>query len=223
MNTLVHQIQEHGLNDSIFTVRQLASIIEGSKARRYGLVNRALKRGDLVQLKRGLYCLSTSITKAEFLPHPFGVAQAMDRHSYISFETALRYHNWIPEAVYTNCSVTKKTKSFRYFHDVLGWFTYQPLAVNKSGFLNGVSKLEFGKQVALVAEPLRAVMDIVERQKQPWTGIDYIEEGLRIEDEDFLSLRRKDFAELKNVYKHKSAKNFLRNFEIAVHELKNRI
>ena len=67
-----------------------------------------------------------------------------------------------------------------------------------------------------MADPLRAVMDLVERSEQPWTGFDYIEEGLRIEDEDFLQLRREDFAKLKNVYKRDSTNNFLQKFENAV-------
>ena len=221
MNTLVHQIHEHGLTNRIFTSRQLSDIFEGNQSRRNRLVSHALKAGVLVRLKRGVYCLSTSITGAEFLPHPFGVAQVMDMQSYISFETALRFHNWIPEAVYTHCSVTPKPKSFRYLHNVLGWFSFQPLAVNKNDFLKGVSHYQFGEQSALVADPLRAVMDIVERQKQVWTDIDYIEEGLRIEDEDFLKLRRKDFAMLKNVYKHRKAVNFLENFEVALFKLKS--
>ena len=219
-NTLLRYIEAHGLTDQIFTDRQLSNIIEGSDARRYGLVSRALKEGVLVHLKRGLYCLSTSITRAEFLPDPFAVAQAMQPRSYVSFESALEFHQWIPEAVYTTVSVSPKTKSVRYCHDVLGWFIYHPLAVNTEDYLAGVSRYKYGNQLALIASPLRALMDLVERYKQPWTGIDYIEEGLRVEDEDFLSLRRKDFAKLKNVYKHESTKNFLKNFEIALFERK---
>ena len=219
-NALLTYLEAHGLTDEIFTGNQLSNIIEGSDARRYRLVSRALKEGVLVRLKRGLYCLSASVSKDEMLPHPFGVAQAILPGSYVSFATALRFHDWIPEAVYTTSSVTPKPKRVKYRQDVLGLFTYQPLAVNEESYLEGVSSYKFGNQFALVADPLRAVMDIVERQKQPWTGIDYVEEGLRVEDEDFLTLRRQDFAKLKNVYKHKSVKNFLKNFEIALFERK---
>ncbi len=223
MSTLVDQIQEHGLTNENFTGRQLSEIIDGTDARRYGLVNRALKEGVLVRLKPGLYCLSNAITKTEFLPHPFGIAQAIVPRSYISFSTALRFHDWIPEAVYTTSIVTPKSKSSRYRQEVLGWFTFRPLAVNKEGFLEGVTQYRFGKQVVLVADPLRAVMDIVERNKQPWTGIDYIQGGLRVEDEDFLSLKRKDFAKLKKVYKRKSTTNFLANFEQTIFQVKSRV
>ena len=220
MNTLVKEIQSHGLGNTIFTDRQLAGILGGSRARRYGLVNRALKSENLVRLKRGIYCLPTSITKTEFLPHPFGVAQAFVPSSYVSFETSLRYHNWIPEAVYTTASVTPNGKSVRYLQDILGYFTYAPLAVNKHSFLNGVSQYKFDQQAAYVARPLRAVMDIVAQRNVDWTGLGYIEDDLRIEDEDFLELTEKDFTELQTVYKHKPVNNFLAQFEKAVLERK---
>lgn len=215
-NELLSKLEEYNLTDSIFSSRQLANIIEGSDSRRYSVVSRAIRDGVLVRLKRGLYCLSPSVSNARYLPDPYVVAKAIDGTSYVSFETALRFHNWIPEAVYTTYSVTAKSKSASYFHEVLGWFLFEPLAINKVGFLEGVSQYKYGKHVAYLAEPLRAVMDIVERSKQPWTGIDYIEEGLRIEDEDFLQLQREDFAKLKNVYKRDSTNKFLQKFENSV-------
>ena len=220
---LLSNIKENNLTDRIFSSQQLAKIIEGSNSRRFGIVSRAVRDGILVRLKRGLYCLSPSVSNAKYLPDPYVVAKAIDATSYVSFETALRFHNWIPEAVYTTYSVTAKSKSVRYVHEILGWFLFEPLAINKVGFLEGVSQYNYGKNVAYLADPLRAVMDIVERSKQPWTGIDYIEEGLRIEDEDFLQLQREDFAKLKNVYKRDSTNNFLQKFENAVLRRKHHI
>ena len=220
---LLNNLEENNLTDRIFSSQQLANVIEGSDSRRYSVVSRAVRDGILVRLKRGLYCLSPSVSNAKYLPDPYVVAKAIDATSYVSFETALRFHNWIPEAVYITTSATQRSKKVRYRHEVLGWFTYQPLSVNKCSFFEGVSQYVYGKHVALVADPLRALMDLVERSKQPWTGIDYIEEGLRIEDEDFLQLRREDFAKLKNVYKRDSTINFLQKFENAVLRRKHHI
>ncbi len=220
-NALLNLIEEHDLTDRIFSSRQLSNIVGGSDLQRYRLVSKAIKDGVIVRLKRGLYCLSPSFSNSKYLPDPYVVAKAIDSTSYVSFETALRFHNWIPEAVYVTYSVTAKSKPVRYAHEVLGWFLYEPLAVKKEGFLEGVSQYKYGKQIAFLADPLRAVMDIVERSKQPWTGIDYIEEGLRIEDEDFLQLNSEDFAKLKKVYKRDSTKNFLHNFENAVSKRKS--
>lgn len=221
MNTLVKEIESHGLKNKIFTNSQLAGILGGSDARRYSLVNRAIKSGNLVRLKRGMYCLPTSITKAEFLPHPFGIAQCFVPNSYVSFETALRFFDWIPEAVYTTACVSPNRKSVRYRQETLGWFTYMPLSINEDRFLAGVSRYDFDGQVALVASPLRAVMDIVTRQKQEWSGLDYFELGLRVEDDDYLKLEHNDFECLREVYKSESVNNFLTRFEEAVAERKN--
>lgn len=212
---LLSNLEEHNLADRIFSGQQLSYIIEGSDSRRYSLVSKAIKDGVLIRLKRGLYCLSPSFSNAKH-PDPYVVAKAIDTTSYVSFETALRFHHWIPEAVYITTSATQKSKKARYRHEVLGWFTYRPVSVHKGSFFEGVSRYTYGKQEALVADPLRAVMDIVERSERQWTGIDYIEEGLRIEDEDFLKLQREDFAKLSNVYRRESTNNFLQKFESAV-------
>lgn len=166
--------------------------------------------------------MSPSITREEFIPHPFAVAQAMQTLSYVSFETALGFHRWIPEAVHTTASVTPKTKSIVHNHSMLGRLSFTPLAIEKTHYLESVVRHKIRQHVTLIASPLRALMDLVEKRKQKWEGIGWIEEGLRIEDEDFLTLRRRDFASLKGVYKHLSTKNFLKNFEIAVFEVKQR-
>ena len=186
-------------------------------------MNRALKKGVLVRLVRGLYCLSTSVTKAEFLPHPFAVAQAMQSLSYISFETALEFHRWIPEAVYTTASVTPNSKSLAYEHKILGRFSFSPIAVEDSRYLESVNRIKFENNVALIASPLRALMDLVEKRKQAWEGIGWIEDGLRIDEDDFLTLPTEDFTKLKGVYKHNSTKKFLKEFEIAVFDRKQQM
>ncbi len=95
MQTLTKLIIEKGLSGRFLRVGQLERLTGGSAKRRYGLVNRAVKAGELVQIQRGLYVLSE---KSRTLPfQPFAVAQAIVPGSYISFETALAYHGWIPE------------------------------------------------------------------------------------------------------------------------------
>jgi hypothetical protein len=55
MNVLAEQILESNVAERVFDESQLAEVVGGSEARRYGLVNRALKDGALVRVKRGLY------------------------------------------------------------------------------------------------------------------------------------------------------------------------
>lgn len=214
MNSLVVQVRAAGFGTSVITERQLSEILGGGDARRYGLVNRALKDGTLLRLKRGLYYLKPTKTGESI--HPFAVAQALLPGSYISFETALAFHHWIPEAVFITASVSPGRKSVVRDHESLGRFSYHPLATNDYQFLAAVARVKLGLHTALVASPLRALMDLVALRKENWSGLDWVEEGLRIDEAHLTTLRRKDFAALSPTYKHKAANEFLAHLENAV-------
>jgi len=59
-------------------------------------------------------------------------------------------------------------------------------------------------------------MDLVAQRKERWSGLGWIEQGLRIDESHMANLRRKDFATLSPTYKHKAANEFLLHFEKAV-------
>ena len=103
MSSLAQQVTAAGLADHILSERQLGNLLGGGDARRYGLVNRALKDGSLLRVKRGTYLLGKRY-RSEAI-HPFPVAQALVPGSYVSFESALAHHGWIPEAVFVTASV----------------------------------------------------------------------------------------------------------------------
>ena len=109
MQALTEQLLFHPLRERILDEGQLANIVGGSPARRYGLVNRALQAGELQRLMRGLYVLPQRFRQTCL--HPFVIAQRLQATSYISFETALAWHGWIPEAVYSTASVTPGRKT----------------------------------------------------------------------------------------------------------------
>src|SRR3546814_2607987 len=73
-----------------------------------------------------------------------------------------------------------------------------------------------GKLIAFVAQPLRALLDLVALRKQQWAGIEWLTHGMRIDEDMLLGLRRKDFAKLKPVYKHKAVNSFLAALESTV-------
>src|SRR3546814_1040998 len=52
MSSLAQQITAAGLADHILSERQLGNLLGGGDARRYGLVNRALKDGSLLRVKQ---------------------------------------------------------------------------------------------------------------------------------------------------------------------------
>jgi predicted transcriptional regulator of viral defense system len=207
MQTITEKLIHTELADRIITASQLDRLLGGSEQRRYGQVNRALKAQELLRLKRGLYVLPDRFRKAPL--HPFAVAQALVPGSYVSFESALSFHGWIPEGVFTTTSVApgRKTKTYE---PTAGWlFTFHPLAIDKNCFLELVAREQIDGQTILLANPLRALMDLVCFRKVPWNGIAWLTEGLRI-DPDFLSsISREDMRALGPLYLHNRVKAFL--------------
>ncbi|NCO38805.1 MAG: hypothetical protein GW892_08880, partial [Armatimonadetes bacterium] len=60
-------------------------------------LSRWVKAGRLLQLRRGIYTLAPAWRKVE--PHPFLVANKLQRGSYVSLQSALAFHGVIPEHV----------------------------------------------------------------------------------------------------------------------------
>lgn len=214
MSTLADQVGHSVLAERIFSESQLVNLLGGSDARRYALVNRALKDGSLIRLKRATYMLGRRSSNDAV--HPFAVAQALLPGSYISFETALAYHGWIPEAVFTTASVSPGRKTITHDTPSFGRFSFHPLALQEYQFLTSVDREKFGKLTTFVAQPLRALIDLVALRKEHWSGLDWLITGMRIDEIRLLSLKRKDFSTLGLVYKHKAVKDFLRSLEGAI-------
>lgn len=214
MTTLAKEISKAGLAGRILEERQLAELVGGSAARRYGLVNRAIKEGALLRIKRGTYVLAADY-RAEPV-HPFAVAQSLLPGSYISFETALSYHGWIPESVFTTASVSPGRKTLEYVTEAFGSFAFHPVAIHQYRLLTSVDRVVLGKQTALVAQPLRAILDLVALRKQPWQGLDWLTSGMRVDEAQLIALKRADFAVLRPVYKHKAVIAFLDQLEVAL-------
>jgi len=209
MQTLTEQIIDLGLSNRVLTDTQLARLLEGSRQRRYNLVNRALKSGELLRLRRGSYLLAPKWR--DYPTHPYALAQAIVPGSYVSFETALSHHGWIPEAVYTTTSATPGRKSLDYEHPAFGSFSFHPLAIQPGYFLELVERKKIAEQAMLVAEPIRALMDLVCLRKIEWQGMGWLVEGLRIDTEHLRNVTSADIRTLDLVYKQKRVKVFLKS------------
>lgn len=90
----------------------------------YSNINRWLKQGDLVQLKKGLYVTREYLLRLherdiylEFL------ANKLREPSYLSLEYILHKHSILTEAVYAYTSITAKVK--RIYQNPLGTFIYR--------------------------------------------------------------------------------------------------
>lgn len=209
MQTLTEQLIDARLANRVITDTQLARLLSGSMQRRHNLVNRAIKAGELYRLRRGSYLLAERFR--DHPGHPFALTQWFVPGSYVSFETALSHHGWIPEAVYTTASVVSGRKSLKYEHEVFGLFEFFPLAINEGYFLELVERKQITGQTMLVAEPFRALMDLVCLRKADWQGLRWLVEGLRIDYGLLKNITDSDIKTLEQVYKHKRVKHFLKS------------
>jgi len=207
MTPLTELIIKSGDANRILSVGQLERLLGGSNARRYGQVNRALKVGELLQVRRGLYLLSNEYRTAP--AHPFALAQHMVPGSYVSAESALSFHGWIPEAVHSVLSVTAREKSVIYEHDRLGKFEFRRMTVKPGYFLQAVTRHELQHQVALIAQPMRALLDLVYLRKLPWQSLGYLLEGLRIDEQAIKAVPSSQISQLLDVYKGKREQMYI--------------
>lgn len=180
MQTLTNMLIDQRLTDRVFTKELLARLVPGTPQKRYGLVNRALARGELLQLQRGIYLLAPRLQGKPV--HPFVVAQALRPGSYISFESALSFHGWIPESVPMTLSAVPGRRKYETRHPDLGSWRFYPLATRTGFFLHGVERHLFNLRPALVATPLRALLDIVCLHKIEPTKMPLLTASLRIND-----------------------------------------
>jgi len=206
----IEKLQEAGFGKRVFTEKDLARFFGGTPARRYGLVNKALAKRELVRIRRGVYLLAEKYRTVKL--SQFVVASRILHGSYVSFESALSYHGWIPERVAVVINVIKKGRT-RIFDTPLGEFKYVFLPINEFEFLNGVARIEINEQAFFMAKPLRALADYVYDRKIEWTSIDFLLEGLRIEAEYLETLRLDDFKEVLPVFRAKRVRSFLRHLQ----------
>ncbi|MCW8924461.1 MAG: hypothetical protein OQK69_12695 [Gammaproteobacteria bacterium] len=207
MTPLTELIIDAGATNHVLAAGQIERLLGGSEARRYGQVNRALKAGELLRVKRGLYVLADKFR--DYPVHSFALAQQLVPGSYVSAESALSYHGWIPEAVRSVLSVTATGKSVSYEHELLGKFEFQRMTVQSGYFLEAVSRYELQHQVALIADPLRALLDLVYLRKLPWQGLDFLLDGLRIDEQAIRAVPSSSITRLLDVYKGKRERMFV--------------
>ena len=104
----------------LFTTADIVHAVAGSDDMRYALVKRALADGDLIRIKRGLCTLPHRYRKVEV--SAYTISSMIVSQSYISLESALSYHLWIPEAVRSLTAVTNNNSA--QYHTPVGHFTF---------------------------------------------------------------------------------------------------
>lgn len=203
MNRLVKAILEQ-VPTPLFTMLEISHLVGGSANSRYALVKRATADGDIIHIKRGLYSLAPLYRKRNL--NPLCVSQAIVTLSYISLETALSIHGWIPEAVTSITAVTARPSTE--YDTPVGHFTYD--RVPQKTLFAGVERIQDNPySVWFRATALKALADYVYLHGCTWTTSRPLVESLRIEEESLSEIREEDFLQLEGNYTNQRVIRFL--------------
>lgn len=117
-------------------------------------LSRWIKAGKIYQLRRGLYSIAPPYQRQQ--PHPFLVANHLQKASYVSLQSALSFYGLIPEVV--NITTSVSTGRPERLDTPLGTFEFRHI---KTELLFGYRMTELGEQSALIATPEKALLDLI--------------------------------------------------------------
>lgn len=209
MNPLTEQFLN--VPTGVFTHSDVAVALPGSDNSRHGKVKRALASTEIQGVRRGLYCLARPYRR--YPVNVYALAQRVHGPSYVSMESALSYHGWIPEAVRvcTNASLGNGKE----FRTPLGVFSYE--RVPQRVFYAGVQRLDEGEHgVALMATPAKALADYYYVRRPSWKTIHDAAGSLRIEPEDLSEVTTDEIDELAENYRNRRVLDFLADWKAAL-------
>jgi len=152
-------------------------------------LSRWVRSGRIFQLRRGLYTLAPPFQKIK--PHPFLVANRLQKASYVSLQSALAYYGLIPEIVNSTVNVT--TRRPERLETPLGNFEFRHI---KPDLFFGYQMIDLGRQQALVAKPEKALLDLVYLHPGG-ESTSYLKE-LRLQNLEYFNLNT--FKELSEVF-----------------------
>ncbi len=180
----------------------LHHILDKSPASRQAIIKRAIHKGYLIPIRRDLYLIKNA---KKTLLNSFEIAPIIYGPSYVSFESALSYHGWIPEAVRTTtCASVKRAKEFE---TPIGIFSYEHIPIKAFSF--GVEQHQQNSLTLFIASPVKALADIVYARKRTWNSISDLSEDFRIEIENFQNSDKKVLIELIENYPSPRVKKIL--------------
>lgn len=167
-----------------------------------------LKRGEIIALKKGLFVSKNYLLKNSGNNDSYRyMANIIRFPSYLSLEYVLSINNLIPEAIYTYTSIT--TKSSRNYINKLGNFSYRNI---KRELFTGFTEIDVFDKKVYMATKTKALFDYL--YLKPYrnrTMLKYdIEEGLRIDWDEFDKKERQEFIDYVNLSKSTKMKRVLK-------------
>jgi hypothetical protein len=200
----VTEIAIERAHSGIFTRNEASVWVDDTGARLDALLKRAAAAGEIIRIRRGLFCLASRYRHTAI--NLFFLAQRIHGPSYISLESSLAHHGWIPEAVYTVANVSLKRS--RLFDTPMGRFSYT--RIPQAPLFAGVER--YGVQDSecyFLASPLKALADYVYVNRLNWNGLAPVLSSLRVEEAELASLTGSSFDTLSGVYRSGRVCRFL--------------
>jgi len=191
----------------VVTENELRTLIGGSDAKRRNQIHRLIQEGVLLKLKRELYCLAVEYRSCSL--HPFHIAQFIYGPSYVSLESALSFHQLIPEAVKViTCVASKRSRSFR---TPEGVFNYRKTPL--SNLYCQVKRYCNKDYQFLIAKPFKALCDYVYCYKKEYKSLSALEDDIRLDLDELPILLSDEKQELIKYYNSKRIREFIKLFE----------
>jgi len=183
----------------------LRLLLGGGEASRQGKIKRAVKEGLLVRLCNDFYLIQPQIE--EHGPaDAFEIAPLLYGPSYISGESALQYHGWIPEATAAITSTTSRRS--RQIATPIALFTYAHIPLEIFAFgVTGSSSSSY-----LIAHPWKAAADLLYTQKRNWPSCRHFCEDMRIEKETIENTDRELLVYLAHHYPNRHVQTSLQGW-----------
>lgn len=154
-------------------------------------IHELIKQEKLISLKRGLYLWNAAV-----LPEQFSVANAMYGPSYVSAESALSYHGFIPEQVFSIVSMTLKNS--KKFSNSFGNFEY--IKLKPPYYTFGIQQVKLREnQFSLMATAEKAILDkVVTTSGIIFRSIEsariFLLENMRMEEDQLRLLNTKEMT-----------------------------
>jgi len=160
-----------------FTKKNLETYFKGKTNTFNAQIKYALKNGNILKLKNGLYISKEFYDKesnktglSEY------IAYQLKNPSYLSLEYVMQKYNLLTEGIYIFTSITRKTKNI--YKNLLGTFKYSNI---KDELYFGFEKRQFGKNIYYEANKSKAVFDYLYLKRNIGSKLkEEILEGLRI-------------------------------------------
>lgn len=167
-------------------------------------IKREIDNGKYFKLKKELY--EDNIKVEGYL-----LANYIESHSYLSFEYALAKYNLIPEKVNVYTCATTLKKHNKLVENIFGKYYYSD--VPNIVWNIGIKIITENEYTYMIATPEKALCDLLYK-KEPVYSVKQLKEllfdDLRIDEDEFSKLNKKDIISICDYYKKKNL-NFLKD------------